>query len=110
MAEVNELLREHVLRTRFELVLTKTQITALVELDANSKREAPYPTWVHFHGLRGMEGLQRRGLVRVEYWPAGLDPTYAITRAGELVVELLKESGIYQHYVSDTQADPVPRG
>ena len=108
MAEVNELLREHVLRTRFELTLTKTQITALVELDAWTGRGAPYPTWIHFRGLPGMQGLERRGLVAPLWDFRGPEPDgFTITRAGKLVVELLKESGIYQHYATVVPVEAV---
>jgi hypothetical protein len=106
VAEVNELLREHVLRTRFELTLTKTQIRALVELHAWDGDDAPHPTWIYYSSQAGMLGLVRRGLVREVYWPLESN-TYQITRAGALVVELLKESGIYQHYMTAAPAEAV---
>ena len=117
MAEhVNELLREHVLRTGFNLVLTKTQIAALVELDALIAREAFHsfdelsPTWRQFHQnwISGIHGLERRGLVehtfhqhKADYDPPMTMPVslaWKITEAGRLTIALLKEAGIYQHY------------
>jgi len=105
MTAINELFREHVLRTRFELTLTRNQISVLVELDAFKRSTGPYPNWVHFHGLSGMSGLLRRGLVREVHWPMGDGNTYEITRAGELTLELLKEAGIYQHHLSEERPE-----
>ena len=101
MTEINELFRDHVHRISFSLTLTKTQIDTLVELDAHLSRDAPYPSWVHWHMHgRGVMGLERRGLVcQVHWWPANDPPTYEITRAGQLVVGLLKEAGLYQQFV-----------
>ena len=118
MAEVNELLREHVLRTGFSLVLTKTQIAAMVQLDAALdrgqwiRRSEMSVTWQAFHGLfiTGIKGLENRGLIRHIYhenkhkYPGTLalsmpvSDAYEITDAGKLVIGLLKEAGIYQHY------------
>lgn len=128
MAEVNELLREHVLRTGFNLVLTKTQIAALVELDAAIGREQWYrredlsPTWQAFHALfiSGIKGLQNRGLIRHTFhenkpkypdYPAQSMPisaAYEITGAGKLVIGLLREAGIYQHYQAAMPAEVTP--
>lgn len=129
MAEVNELLREHVLRTGFSLVLTKTQIAALVELDAAIAREKWHrldelsPTWRAFHAgwISGVQGLERRGLVRHTYdankhkygATAGKMPvseSWEITEAGRLTIGLLKEAGIYQHYVTAMPAEAVAGG
>lgn len=129
MGEVNELLREHVLRTGFNLTLTKTQIAALTELDAAITRGAWYdrrelsPTWIAFHAnfIGGVNGLIRRGLIahtfrdnEHKYNNAGqqmpISEAYAITEAGKLVIGLLKEAGIYQHYVTAMPAEAVSRG
>ena len=126
MGEVNELLREHVLRTGFNLVLTKTQIAALVEIDAAISRERWHghdelsPTWQAFHSLwiSGAHGLERRGLLRHtfhenagKYSIAGQMPVseaWRITEAGKLVIGLLKEAGIYQHYAGAMPAEATP--
>lgn len=126
MAEVNELLREHVLRTGFSLVLTKTQIAALVELDGAIGRGEWYRrkelslTWQAFHSLfiGGVNGLQRRGLIQHTYhehkhkygvgqnMPIG--EAYEITEAGRLTIGLLKEAGIYQHYMAAMPREAAP--
>jgi len=126
MAEVNELLREHVLRTGFNLTLAKTQIAALVELHAAISRETWFrnseisPTWRAFHAswVSGVSGLERRGLVKHVYHQnepeyrgrpgeMPVSKAWEFTRAGELVIELLKEAGIYQHYAAAMPAEPV---
>lgn len=127
MGEVNELLREHVLRTGFSLVLTKTQIAALVELDAAISRDGWYQrkelslTWQAFHSLfiTGIKGLENRGLIRHTFhenkgdypdYPAQNMPVgkaYEITDAGKLTIGLLREAGIYQHYVTAMPAEPA---
>lgn len=130
MAEVNELLREHVLRTGFNLALTKTQIAALVELDAATARNGWYdrkelaPTWQAFHAswTSAIHGLERRGLVRHTFhenrpkyegqWPSQMPVSEAweITEAGRLTIGLLKEAGIYQHYMTAMPAEQVASG
>jgi hypothetical protein len=130
VAEVNELLREHVLRTGFSLVLTKTQIAAMVQLDAAIergkfvRRDEMAPTWLAFHGtfIGGVQGLERRGLVRHTFhqnkhkypeYPAQHMPAseaYEITEAGRLVIGLLREAGIYQHYATAMPAQAVASG
>lgn len=124
MSEVNELLREHVLRTGFNLTLAKTQIAALVELDAAISRNGWYsigelsPTWRAFHAswVSGISGLERRGLVRhtfhenaSKYGPGQMPvgEAWRLTDAGRLVIGLLKEAGIYQHYVTAMPAEAV---
>jgi len=115
-ADVNWLLREHVLRTGFSLVLTKTQIAALCELDAACARDKWFkldelsPTWrsFHSHWITGVRGLENRGLARHtfdehkhKYEIPGDMPVseaWEITEAGRLTVALLKEAGLYQHY------------
>lgn len=129
MAEVNELLREHVLSTGFHLTLTKTQIAAIVELDASIAREAwirhseVSPTWRAFHAswVSAVSGLERRGLVRhvyhqhaAEYEGRALEmpvsKAWQITEAGRLVIGLLKEAGIYQHYATAMPREQVTSG
>lgn len=130
MAEVNELLREHVLRTGFSLVLTKTQIAAMVQLDTALdrnqwvRRSETSVTWQAFHGLfiTGIKGLENRGLIRHIYhenkhkYPGVLalsmpvSEAYEITEAGRLTIGLLREAGIYQHYVTAMPAEAVAGG
>ena len=106
-------------------MLTKTQIAALVELDAAITRGQWHgrtetsPTWQAFHALfiSGVKGLERRGLIRHTFYenkhkypgyPAQNMPVgdaYEVTEAGRLVIGLLKEAGIYQHYVTAMPAE-----
>jgi hypothetical protein len=111
---VNEALREHVTSNAFVLTLGKTQIAALVYLDACIRSRAYIPTrggpWSHF--VPGIQGCQRRGLVTYCYddkWPSKrpgshLGRHYTITKAGRLMRDLLKEAGIWQEY-----EDALPR-
>jgi hypothetical protein len=126
MADTNWLLREHVLRTGFSLVLTKTQIAALCELDAAIERnhwmrlDELSATWRTFHAnwTNGVHGLERRGLVRHtfhenahKYPRAGDMPVgeaWQVTEAGRLTIGLLKEAGLYQHYQAAMPAEAGP--
>jgi len=105
---VNDLLRSHVTSTAFALTLGKTQVAALVQLDRMLQEDR------HFHPLGprnvfsafvpGIRGLLDRGLAthtmpkgkRTDLVPVG--KIWSITKAGQLVIELLKEAGIYQEY------------
>ena len=113
----NELLHAHVTRVGFDLSLGRTHIAALVYLDLSFAHNrtwhdewngTPYGgAFRNFIG--GIRGLQERGLVlwrdttneeRAKKEAAGVKYpyTYSFTRAGEIVVDLLKESGVYAEY------------
>lgn len=117
----NDLLRAHVTRVGFDLSMGKTHIAALVYLNEclRQKRYIPhnrttvldpgrYRAFSHF--ASGIGGCCERGLVLHHYRADkkgkndGLKWHYTITRAGRLVIDLLKEAGIYQEY-----ADALPR-
>ena len=103
----NEVLRAHVTSTAFDLTLRKTHVAALVMLaEALATRkfvDSRHPmlrTWIS-----AMDGLRNRGLIThsVAYdakgkTKRGLHHHYTITKAGRLVISLLKEAGIYQEY------------
>lgn len=94
MNRVNEELRQHVTRVGFDLSLGRTHIAALVMLDAPFQR-----SFSHFVG--GARGLQERGLVWHRMPPnnkTSIRKIWGITKAGELVKDLLKEAGIWQEY------------
>jgi hypothetical protein len=112
----NDLLRAHVTRVGFDLSLGKTHVAALVLLNESlSQRryipshKSPDPiarrTFSWF--ASGLQGCCQRGLVLHHYRhdkrDAGMKWHYTITRAGKLVIDLLKEAGIYQEY-----ADALP--
>lgn len=110
-APQNEALRAHVTRVGFDLTLGRTHIAALVYLNESIKRGCHFNTTKATGPLArsfsffasGMHGCEDRGLVVHHFDPVaqrsqedvGLSPHFTITRAGELVVELLRESGLY---------------
>jgi hypothetical protein len=114
--EPNDLLRAHVTRVGFDLSLGTTHIAALVYL-AECIRQRRYiaanrvvdlsrrRAFSHF--ASGMAGCMERGLVVHHYderhRDGGLKWHYTITKAGRLVIDLLREAGIYQEY-----ADALP--
>lgn len=115
----NLLLREHLTRVGFDLSLGKTQIAALVALDIALDRGTPLPTGRQHFGRNilsswatAVHGLIDRGLV-LHHWTKdpktghameGLRHHYTITRAGDLVLELLEEAGLYEEYVATVDA------
>lgn len=112
----NEALRAHVTRVGFDLTLGKTHIAALVLLNESLRRNDWISTQVASVGYRrtfslfvpGVHGLQDRGLVIHNRPERGsrkrLRQIWVITKAGKLVIDLLREAGIYQEY-----ADALPR-
>lgn len=112
----NDLLRQHVTRVGFDLSLGKTHIAALVYLNeclAQKRYIASHHSeqWARrafSHFASGMHGCEDRGLVlhhwRADKKDAGLKWHFTITKAGRLVIDLLREAGIYQEY-----ADALPR-
>lgn len=125
MTEINESLRQHVTNVGFNLTLGKTHIAALVMLDINLKHNhtgferafnftSAHPPRV-FNGPTGTSGLIERGLVQnimEQHRKPGenilaMTPRriWRITPAGRLVINLLKEAGLYQEYAAML---PVP--
>lgn len=122
MIEANDLLRAHVTRVGFDLTLGKTHIAALVYLDEAIRRQEHIPTRVQdlrFGGsglpsghlarafscwATGVHGCIDRGLV-IHHYREDKQNThpgwhYTITAAGNLVIQLLQEAGIYQEYAA----------
>lgn len=122
----NEALRAHVTRVGFDMSLGKTHIASLVYLN-ECLAQRRYIASHHASGplakafswfATGMHGCEDRGLVvhhyqstrdlppkeRVQAERQGLKRHYTITKAGRLVINLLKEAGIYQEY-----AEALPR-
>lgn len=110
---VNEALRGHVTRVGFDLTLGRTHVAALVALKESIEAGHWLNTGtqsVFSHFVSGMHGCERRGLIRHHYrqpeWKNGvrsdLPPGehYTITTAGELVVGLLREAGVYDEYAA----------
>ncbi len=109
-AQRNEALRAHVTRVGFDLTLGRTHIAALVYLNESNERgtyintnkvSGPFGR-AFSHFISGIRGCEDRGLTFHSYDPAQKDTHtgnhYTITRAGELVIELLRESGLYAEY------------
>lgn len=118
----NDLLRSHVTGAAFHLTLGKTHIAALVHLEevlafeetcglAVSRRGGP--RHVHLGNfVTGASGLVARGLVHHDdpYGPGVRhdDKPFAefwqITTAGRLVLQLLREAGVWQEYATNPHA------
>lgn len=104
---LNEALRSHVTRVGFDLSLGKTHVAGLVMLDlvirARGHVDTRHPMLRHW--VTAMHGLQDRGLVEHHFATdrrglakSGMHHHYTITKAGRLVIGLLKEAGIYQEH------------
>jgi hypothetical protein len=121
---MNEALRRHVTRIGFDLQLAKSHIAALVYLNEVGRRRWNFAAvhaprgYLPAHGrafghfATGALGLETRGLI--EHHPDSdgrAKPTWqddgtmdlfsadwTITRAGRLVIDLLKESGLYDEF------------
>ncbi|HZB28960.1 MAG TPA: hypothetical protein VE465_02220 [Streptosporangiaceae bacterium] len=132
MTEINDALRDHVTAVGFQLTLGKTHLAQLVYLDLLLKENQPAidPKTDKFDQGRvrsprgapwnnsavGLQGLERRGLVKHildQHRKPGeqvltMTPRriWKITKAGRLVINLLKEAGIYQEYAA---AIPIRR-
>ena len=95
--DVNQIFRDSVTSLAFSLTLSKSMIVVLS--DIGNKNEAPHCDTFRALGMRstqiiGMNGLIDRGLA---YAP---DPKWRgvlkLTKAGELVFELLKVAGLVE--------------
>lgn len=86
---INSTLREHVTSVGFALTLSKAQIHFLVlSAHFNGFDALHRAGFTGRHYITSVHALTRRGLVA----PGG---GCTLTRAGELVADLLKEAGIY---------------
>lgn len=109
----NEQLRQHVTRVGFDLTLGKTHVAALVMLDVSIRSKQ----WMSSRGpmfrmlVPALHGLEDRGLVVHHYddryssrgrLHAKDEPRrhFTITKAGRLVIGLLKESGVWDEYAA----------
>lgn len=97
---MNEQLRQHVTSQSFMLTMRKTHILAMVATDYAIRNNVKLPSFPQF--VIGIRGCGNRGLVD-HHPPPGINKGnrpfsdyYSITRAGELVRELLKETGLWQ--------------
>lgn len=106
----NEALRAHVTRVGFDLSLGHTHVAALVAI-AESHRTKLDVT-MHRFWVPAVRGCMERGLVihhpqtalrnkRLFEGLGKLADWYSLTPAGELVVSLLTEAGLYNEYRSD---------
>lgn len=124
---MNEQLRAHVTRVGFDLQISRTAIAVLVYLnllhqDKVGERSVvryQYSTWqsryIDQNWIVGFNGLQKRGLLTHHFSPykhyhgknlvecpahdpRNLKDFYTITKAGQAVIVLLKEAGLYEEY------------
>ena len=109
----NEALREHTTSIGFNLTLSKSMINLLVLLhhhkgDANAIHDAGY---IYHPVLRtwtaSVRSLKERGLITHKMVKDAkgynVNALFRPTRAGSLVVSLLKEAGIYQERLEELQ-------
>jgi hypothetical protein len=125
---INEALRAHLTRIQFDLSLGKTHIACLVWVEYVNRTDSYVDTHkIPNLGMRrtfGLNmaatvGLLERGLIwhrptsseefakTVKEHGAfkGWAEVYGLTRAGELVRDLLKEAGIWQEYAAMLPAE-----
>lgn len=109
----NEALRAHVSRVRFDLSLAKSHVAALVYVDVMirtsraqgrgayiNSRHATDHARAFSHFTTGTRGLIERGLIEHSYQGPHkpFHRHYRITRAGRLVIGLLREAGMWAEY------------
>ncbi len=117
--QTNLALREYTTSVGFNMMLSKRQIDLLVGLHFQKGRHNLFE-WeylprgdtpealmeryrrrmVFSHSITSMRALKTRGLLRAQ---AGED--WSLTKAGHLMVALLKEAGIYQERVKELGLD-----
>jgi hypothetical protein len=115
----NEELRAHVTSVGFALTLGKTHIASLVQLDRMLAENRHLWARGRDMFIPGVLGLERRGLVVHTMPPppearrrkngtlreVSVRRIWRITRAGRLVLGLLKEAGLYDEYAGRLHAD-----
>lgn len=102
MTRVNEELRAHVTRVGFDLSLGKLHVfwlVAVAEQERSTWRTTPAYKWYSEQFIKGYQGLYGRGLLRQSFDENGRPTGHELTTAGEAVVVLLKECGLYQEQV-----------
>lgn len=112
----NEALRSHVTSIGFALTLSKNMIDTLVALDHFKGDFGAFVAWEYAggktrqkqfsHYVTTFRSLESRGLVRAvhKYKDGYRDiekSRHQLTRAGKLVISLLKEAGLYQDRLTE---------
>lgn len=125
--KVNESLRQWARGVSFTIAMGRRQVYTLISTDLSKDRTYGlatgrsdsflgdrHPQMRHF--ITSMHCLVDRGLVAAPIWNGGVkkgEPRLAkywhLTRAGELVVELLKEAGIYAEVVAELERAERPK-
>lgn len=118
--KINGALRSWTRGVSFTLAMGKTQVATLVS--AHLSQGMQYPPVGQSHKLvrqfiTAMHGLEERGLIVPHIWrqPGAANPVrfsqgktfgqcWQVTEAGELVVSLLKLSGIYDELRAELEA------
>lgn len=119
---MNELFRSWTRGTTFTLTMGRAQVAVLVALAATPPECSTHIGWNHrrlSHWVTGVNGLQDRGLL-IYRDPKVLEkklkrcPRYTevfeLTPAGQLVVGLLKESGVYNELANEFVASDKREG
>ena len=110
---MNELFRAWTRGTTFTLNMGRAQVAVLCALHGTPDGVGFHIGWGHprlSHWVTGTKGLEERGLVlwteptllakRLKRSPT-MKEVFAITDAGQHVIELLKISGVYQELIAD---------
>lgn len=87
---MNKTFSEYTTSTAFMLALSKTQCNALLRY----RREREGGGWCVFHSLATIHALEARGLVVYQRDERGCANFGGVTKAGELVTDLLIEAGL----------------
>lgn len=95
----NHLLRDHVTRVGFDLSLGFTHIEALVRVAEAHRTKRDIAVHMRYW-IAAVRGCIDRGLVTHKYAGGGkpLHHHYKLTPAGQLVIGLLREAGLYDEY------------
>jgi len=97
---MNQELREYVTRVGFSISLSKAQIEHLVFMHVTREAKVRWLT-ASSSMISTSAALQRRGLIEHRDDSASAPRGWYLSKAGELVVGLLKESGIYEDIKGD---------
>lgn len=121
--KTNDALRQWARGVSFTIAMGRRQVYQLVQLHISADRQQITQGMIgHYHRhtrnfITSMNCLLDRGLIVVPVWNPkkreSLGPLvkdhWHLTRAGELVIELLKEAGIYEEVKAELEASDTQR-
>lgn len=123
--KTNEALRQWARGISFTIAMGRRQVYTLISLHLSAGRDWPsVSTWSIVgdrhrqmrHFITSAHCLIDRGLLVAHVWGTKtmkgkkkVGDHWQVTRAGELVIELLKEAGIYEEVRAELEAADQPR-